>query len=121
MVLKIGGDMLALDAAIRRQIETEARKLVDRFPGEPIEAQVNVQEEFDQLHGHRVRCELSAKLGSGRQVVVREARKVAAEAISEVFTAARRNVRRLRCQSVLDLAPAPKTVAARAGVQVATR
>jgi ribosome-associated translation inhibitor RaiA len=122
MVLKIGGDMLALDAAIRRQIETEARKLTDRFPGEPIEAQVNVQEEFDQLHGHRVRCELSAKLGAGRQVVVREARKVASEAISEVFSAARRNVRRLRRRSVLDLAPTPKTVAARAAsAQVATR
>ncbi|MTW21446.1 HPF/RaiA family ribosome-associated protein [Allochromatium palmeri] len=121
MVLKIGGDMLALDAAIRRQIEAETRKLVDRFPSEPIEAQVNVQEEFDQLHGHRVRCELSAKLGSGRQVVVREARKVAAEAISEVFSTARRNVRRLRRQSVLDLAPTPKPIAARASAHVATR
>ena len=111
MVLKIGGDMLALDAAIRRQIESEARKLTDRFPGESIDAQVNVQEEFDPLNGHRVRCELSAKLGSGRQVVVREARKSASEAIAEVFATARRNVRRLRCQSVLQLSPAPKPLA----------
>lgn len=121
MVLKIGGDLLALDATIRRQIEAEARKLVDRFPGEPIEAQVTVQEEFDAVHGHRVRCELSTKLGAGRQIVVREARKVAAEAISEVFTAARRNVRRLRRQTVLNLAPAPQPVAVRRVAQVATR
>ncbi|NEX21158.1 Fis family transcriptional regulator [Thiorhodococcus mannitoliphagus] len=105
MVLKIGGDTLALDAEIRRQIESEAQKLADRFPGERIEAQVNVQEEFDQLHGHRVRCELSAKLASSRQVVVREARKTAKEAIAEVFLAARRNVRRLRRQSVMGVAP----------------
>ncbi|MGQ9660047.1 MAG: HPF/RaiA family ribosome-associated protein [Thermochromatium sp.] len=120
MVLKIGGDMLALDAAIRRQIEEEARKLTDRFPGERIEAQVNIQEEFDQLHGHRIRCELSAKLGAGRQMVMREARKVASEAISEVFAAARRNVRRLRRRGGgLDLAPVTKTLTAHAGAQAA--
>lgn len=127
MVLKIGGDLLALDATIRRQIEAEARKLVDRFPSEPIEAQVTVQEEFDPVHGHRVRCELSTKLGAGRQIVVREARKVAAEAISEVFTAARRNVRRLRRQNVLNLAAvptaaaAPKPATVRGVAQIATR
>ncbi|MBK1719549.1 HPF/RaiA family ribosome-associated protein [Thiocystis violacea] len=119
MVLKIGGDMLALDAAIRRQIESEARKLADRFPGEPIEAQFTVQEEFDQLHGHRVRCELSTKLGSGRQVVVRDARKAASEAIAEVFAAARRNVRRSRRYSIMDRSPASPPVTR--AIQPATR
>jgi len=52
-------------------------------------------------------------------VVVREARKVAAEAISEVFAAARRSVRRLRRQTVLDLAPTTsKTFTA--GAQILT-
>lgn len=111
MVLKIGGDTLALDAEIRRQIESEAQKLSDRFPGERIDAQVTVQEEFDQLHGHRVRCELSAKLSSGHQVVVRDARKSAKEAIDEVFTSARRRVRKVRRQSVVDIAPASPTSA----------
>ena len=118
MVLKIGGDMLALDATIRRQIESEAGKLRDRFPGEPIEAQFTVQEEFDPLHGHRVRCELSAKLGCGRQVLVRDARKSASEAIQEVFTAARRNVRRLRLQNMMDLSPNAQSTAH--SVQAAT-
>ena len=103
--------MLALDADIRRQIESEARKLADRFPSEHLDAQVTIREEFDQLNGHRVRCELSARLTSGRQVVVRDARKSAADAIEEVFNAARRNVRRLRLQSVAGLTPAPQTVA----------
>jgi ribosome-associated translation inhibitor RaiA len=104
MILKIGGDMLALDATIRRQIESEAQKFADRFPAEPIEAQVTIQEEFDQLHGHRVRCELSAKLGAGRQVLFRDAQKTPAAAINEVFSTARRSVRRLRRPSVMDLA-----------------
>ncbi|MBK1722924.1 Fis family transcriptional regulator [Thiocystis violacea] len=111
MVLKIGGDTLALDADIRRQIESEAKKLADRFPGERMDAQVTVQEEFDQLHGHRIRCELSAKLASGHQVVVRDARKIPAEVIAEVFASARRNVRRLRRHNVLALTPASQPVA----------
>lgn len=105
MYMKIGGDTLALDGAIRGQIESEAQKLANRFPDERIEAHVTIQEEFDPLHGHRVRCELSAKVGSGRQMVVRDARKTADEAINEVFTAARRSVRRLRRPSVLHANP----------------
>lgn len=118
MVFKIGGDMLALDAAIRHQIETEARKLMERFPDEPLEAQFNIQEEFDPLRGHRVRCELSAKLRSGQQMVVREARKRPDEAIAEVFQSARQTLRRLRRQrlpqSVSSSTPVP------AGAQPAT-
>lgn len=110
MCMKIGGDMLALDADIRHQIEAETQKLADRFPDETFDLQVSIQEEFDQLHGHRVRCELSAKLGSGRQMVVRDARKRASEAISEVFNTTRRNIRRLRRPYVLNPSSSSQTV-----------
>jgi ribosome-associated translation inhibitor RaiA len=96
MPIKISGDTLALDKAICRQIESEAQKLADRFPDESIDALARINEEFDPLHGHRVRCELRANLGQGRQIIVRDARKDPAEAISEVFGTAMRNVRRLR-------------------------
>ncbi len=96
MLIKIGGDTLALDGDIRRHIETEVAKLAARFPGEDLEARATIQEEFDPLHGHRVRCELSAKIAHGRQIVVRDARKTAKEAIDEVFGLARRNLRRAR-------------------------
>lgn len=96
MPIQISGDTLALDQAIRRQIEAEAQKLAERFPDERIDAKARINEEFDPLHGHRVRCELRADLGRGRQLIVRDARKDPAEAIREVFTTARRNVRRLR-------------------------
>ncbi len=98
MLISIGGDTLALDGDIRRHIETEVAKLAARFPGEDLEARATIQEEFDPLHGHRVRCELSAKIAHGRQIVVRDARKTAKEAIDEVFGLARRNLRRMRRQ-----------------------
>ncbi|MFD2111816.1 HPF/RaiA family ribosome-associated protein [Thiorhodococcus fuscus] len=110
MPIKIGGDTLALDADIRRQIESEAKKFADRFPDERVDAHVTIKEEFDPLHGHRVRCELSAKLCSGRQVLVRDARKNAAEAIEEVFVSARRSVRRLRRQHSVALSSVPSKV-----------
>lgn len=110
MPIKIGGDTLALDADVRHQIQTEADRLVQRFPGEEIDARVTIQESFDPLHGHRVRCELSARVGAGRQVVVREARKIAAEAITATFAAARRNVRRTRRPTLIECA-APSTAA----------
>lgn len=105
MLIKIGGDTLALDADIRRHIESEARKLAERFPDESLDARVTIQEEFDGLHGHRIRCELGMKLAHGRQVMVRDARKSAAEAITEVFASARRNVRKVRRQAMLDHPP----------------
>jgi ribosome-associated translation inhibitor RaiA len=110
MLMKIGGDTLALDADIRRQIESEAQTFAARFPDGQIDARITIQEEFDPLHGHRVRCELSARIGAGRQVVVREAHKTAGEAIREVFNVAGRNVRRLRRQHILSLIPAPPPV-----------
>lgn len=96
MRIKIGGDTLALDAEIRRHIETEVTGFVTRFSAGQIDVQVTIQEEFDQLHGHRVRCELTARLSPSCQIIVREARKTATEAITELFSAARRNVRRSR-------------------------
>ncbi len=117
MVLKISGDMLALDAAIRHQIETETRKLMERFPDELIEPQFHIQEEFDPLRGHRVCCELSAKLGSGQQMVMREARKSPQEAIAEVFQAAHQTLRRLRRQRAAT--PAPSAMPVTAGAQLA--
>ena len=109
MPIKISGDTLALDKAIRRQIESEAQKLALRFPEEQIETRARINEEFDPLHGHRVRCELRADLGHGRQLVVRDARKDPAEAIREVFATAKRNLRRLRRRLVpgADAAMAP--------------
>ena len=105
MPITISGDTLALDKTIRRQIESEAQRLAERFPEERIEARARINEEFDPLHGHRVRCELRADLGRGRQLLVRDARKDASEAIREVFVAARRNLRQLRRRMVVPLAP----------------
>jgi ribosome-associated translation inhibitor RaiA len=105
MPIKISGDTLALDKAIRRQIENEAKKLALRFPDEQIDALARINEEFDPLHGHRVRCELRANLGQGRQLVVRDARKDAAEAITEVFGSAKRSLRRLRRRLVAGTPP----------------
>jgi ribosome-associated translation inhibitor RaiA len=102
MPIQISGDTLALDKSIRRQIEAEAQKLAERFPEERIDAKARINEEFDPLHGHRVRCELRADLGRGRQLIVRDARKDPAEAIREVFVAARRNVQRLRRRLVVS-------------------
>jgi ribosome-associated translation inhibitor RaiA len=112
MPIQISGDTLALDKAIRRQIESEAQKLAERFPEECIDAKARINEEFDPLHGHRVRCELRADLGRGRQLIVRDARKDAAEAIREVFMSARRNVQRLRRRLVVSPQPAVVSVGA---------
>jgi ribosome-associated translation inhibitor RaiA len=114
MPIQISGDTLALDKSIRRQIETEAQKLAERFPDERIETRARINEEFDPLHGHRVRCELRADLGRGRQLVVRDARKDPAEAIREVFVSARRNVRMLRRR----LAVNPQSAVAPIGVPI---
>ena len=116
MPITISGDTLALDKAIRRQIESEAKRLAERFPEERIEARARISEEFDPLHGHRVRCELRADLGQGRQLVVRDARKDASEAIREVFVAARRNVRQLRRRVIAPLETRALSAGAVAGV-----
>jgi ribosome-associated translation inhibitor RaiA len=56
---------------------------------------VKIAEEFDQRHGHRVRCELVATTDARQQVVVREAQKDPLAAIAGAFASAKRQLRRL--------------------------
>jgi ribosome-associated translation inhibitor RaiA len=93
----ISGDTLALDPEIRRRILEAAQRLKQRYPTTPVTLRIGINEEFDQARGHRIRCELAADL-PGKQFVVREAHKEAAAAIAAVFTAARRQLRRIRSQ-----------------------
>ena len=112
MPIHISGDTLALDKKIRMEIENEARRFEERFSGTTaIEARARITEEFDSLHGHRVRCEFRADLGGGRQIVVREARKDPFEAIREAFGTARRNLRKIRRRTPLVTPPAPPAIA----------
>jgi ribosome-associated translation inhibitor RaiA len=92
----IGGDTLALDRTVRSRVLEEAEKLQRRHPEEHIGLRVQIMEEFDRLHGHRVRCEVVATLKERRQIVVREAKKQWAEAITQAFAGAKRQIRRLR-------------------------
>jgi ribosome-associated translation inhibitor RaiA len=92
--LQISGDTLALDRTIRRQIESEAQSLIARFSRDALDLRVQIGEELDQLHGHRVRCEIRIEADRGRQWVVRDARKDATAAITESFKNARKTIRR---------------------------
>jgi ribosome-associated translation inhibitor RaiA len=92
----ISGDTLALDQRVRDQVLSEATQLQQRHPEETLGLRIRIMEEFDNLHGHRVRCEVIATLRERRQVIVREARKQAAEAIAHAFASAKRQLRRLR-------------------------
>jgi len=107
MRIQISGDTLALDRAIKRQIESEAQALTARFSRNPLELRVQIGEELDQIHGHRVRCEVRIQADRGRQWVVREARKDAIAAIKETFKNARKTIRR----TLHRAAPADPTVA----------
>jgi ribosome-associated translation inhibitor RaiA len=91
----ISGDTLALDPEIRGRIFAEAQRLKQRYPTMPVTLRIGISEEFDQARGHRIRCELAADL-PGKQVMVREAHKEPAAAIAAVFTAAKRQLRRIR-------------------------
>jgi ribosome-associated translation inhibitor RaiA len=97
---RISGDTLALDTKIRARIMAETQQLQQRYPSLRIKLQVRVAEEFDQLHGHRVRCELIADLPGRRQLLIREAQKDAFAAISDAFSAARQQLRRSRSRSI---------------------
>jgi len=94
MRIQISGDTLALDRAIKHLIEAEARALTARFSTDPLELRVQIGEELDQIHGHRVRCEIRIQADRGRQWVVRDARKDATVAIKETFKNARKTIRR---------------------------
>ena len=91
----ISGDTLALDPAIRKQINAEADKLQNRYPTTPVTLRIGISEEFDQVNGHRIRCELAAYLPGRRQLMVREAKKEAFAAITAVFDAAKKQIRRI--------------------------
>jgi hypothetical protein len=104
--LHIGGDLLAMDRGLRRLIETEARALEARFPNQSILWRVQIAEEFDPARGHRIRCEIDATPGERRQIVVREFRKEAREAITHAFASAGTQLQRLRRRSMLPLGKA---------------
>jgi hypothetical protein len=87
--------MLALDASIRSIIEGQAERLAARFPDREIRTEARILEEFDPIRGHRVRCELRIDLPDRRQIVVREAKREAAEAVTAAFAAAKPQLRRL--------------------------
>jgi hypothetical protein len=110
--LHIGGDMLALDRALRRLIVTEALQLQERFPDQTADLRIRIVEEFDPVRGHQVRCEVVASLADRRQVIVREFRKEPRAAIIETFAAAKVQLRRLRRRSVLPIASAQTTLSA---------
>jgi hypothetical protein len=110
--LHIGGDMLALDRALRRLIVNETSELRERFPDQTVDLRVRICEEFDPVRGHKTRCEVVASLVDRRQVVVREFRKEPRQAITETFAAAKVQLRRLRRRSVLPMAPAGTTLSA---------
>lgn len=94
--LHISGDTLALDQALRARLQAEASSLQGRYPDTPIRLRVKIAEEFDQRHGHRVRCELVAATDARQQVVVvREAQKDPLAAIASAFASAKRQLRRL--------------------------
>ncbi len=110
--LHIGGDMLALDRALRRLIVAETRQLRERFPDQTVDLRVRIGEEFDPARGHQIRCEVVASLVDRRQVVVREFRKEARQAITEAFAATKVQLRRLRRRSILPMGPAGTTLSA---------
>lgn len=95
MEISITGDALILQKGIRARIEADARSFASRFTNKPTRIDVNLQEEFDQIKGHRVRCGLSTVLRDRKQILVRESRKKPEEAIAAAFVAAKRKMRGL--------------------------
>jgi len=111
MRIQISGDTLALDRAIRGQIESQARALTARFSREPMDLGIQIAEEMDRLHGHRVRCEVRIQGSRGRQWIARAAEKDADRAISESFNSARKTIRRTLLRTPTDI-PAAAAIAA---------
>jgi ribosome-associated translation inhibitor RaiA len=111
----ISGDTLALDQDLRARLQAEASRLQGRYPETPIQLRVKIAEEFDQRHGHRVRCELVAATGERQQIVVREAQKDPLAAIANAFASAKRQLRRLSLRRPrLSLVPAAQIQPTRA-------
>jgi len=96
MTVRITGDLLALDKRVQRMIRREAEAIEQSFPNRTFDIQARIAEEFDQLHGHRVRCELVATSPERQQVIVREAHKKPEDAILAAFSGLKPKLRRLR-------------------------
>jgi ribosome-associated translation inhibitor RaiA len=95
MTVEIQGDLLALDGTLRRRIQSQAEALQARFPSHHIDLLARLGEEFDHLSGHRVRCELRTSVAARQQIVVREARKNAEEAIAAAFGEIKKKFRQM--------------------------
>jgi ribosome-associated translation inhibitor RaiA len=100
MSVRITGDTLALDRKLGRRINRLAADLTQSAPSQELDLQVRIAEEFDQVKGHRVRCELVATLSAKRQIMVREAHKKAEDAIDAAFSGLRTKLRRLRIRAL---------------------
>jgi ribosome-associated translation inhibitor RaiA len=101
MSVKLTGDTLALDSGIRGTIEEQATQLRSRFPGQAIKMTARIAEEFDQLNGHRVRFELIASLADRQQIIVREARKSAEEAMASAFRGLKSKLRQISLRTCM--------------------
>jgi ribosome-associated translation inhibitor RaiA len=100
MSVRITGDTLALDRKLIRRINRHADTLAQSAPDKQLDLQVRIAEEFDQLMGHRVRCELVATLSAKSQIVVREAHKKPEDAIDTAFGGLKVKLRRQRIRSL---------------------
>jgi len=100
MSVRISGDTLALDRKIVRRIKRHVQGLEQSFPGRQFQIEARVAEEFDQLRGHRVRCELVVTTPDRQQVIVREAQKKAEDAIDTAFNGLKPKLRRMRTRSL---------------------
>jgi hypothetical protein len=95
MSVEIQGDMLALDGQLCRTIRSQAEAFQARFPSHRIQLIARIAEEFDQLKGHRVRFELRTSVADRQQIIVREARKSAEDAIAAAFTEIKKKFRQM--------------------------
>ncbi|MCF7984735.1 MAG: HPF/RaiA family ribosome-associated protein [Thiohalocapsa sp.] len=100
MSVRVTGDTLALDRKIVGRIKRQAETLAQGFPSQELDIQARIAEEFDELRGHRVRCELVTNSADRQQVVVREASKTPEEAIDAAFSGLKTKLRRLRTRGL---------------------
>lgn len=100
MTVRVTGDTLALDAKLTRRINDHATRLQQHQPDGELRIEARIAEEFDQLHGHRVRFELITLTAENQQIIVRDARKKAEEAIDQAFTSLKSKLRRLRLREI---------------------
>lgn len=100
MSVRVTGDTLALDRKIVARIKRQAESLTQGLSGQEPEILARIAEEFDELRGHRVRCELVTHAADRQQVVVREASKTPEEAIDAAFSGLKVKLRRLRTRSL---------------------